>query len=91
MKPNRTLALLTWCVLTISLTGTADAWKETRLEHVPFVHVSDEQVFACACPGVVAFCKRWDVEWRMDAVPELRHQTVRECVIDMMLAIEGRE
>jgi hypothetical protein len=92
MKPNRSLALLTWCFLTILLTGVADASEErrfVRLEHVPFMHVSDEQVFACACPGVVDFCKRWDKEWRHLAVPELRNQTVRECVIDGMLALEG--
>lgn len=92
MRPNRTLALLTWCFLTILLTSVADASEErrfVRLEHVPFMHVSDDQVLACACPSIVAFCKRWDKEWRQSAAPEFRNQTVRECVIDMMLAIEG--
>lgn len=81
-------------VLVFLLTGGADASEESRivkLEHVPFMHVSDEQIFACACPGAVDFCKRWDKEWRQDAAPEVRNQTVRECVISMMLAIEGKD
>jgi hypothetical protein len=80
------------CALLLS--GIADASEErhfVRLEHVPFMHVSDEDVFRCACPGAVDFCKRWEREWRQDAAPELRNQTARECVIDMMLAIEGRD
>lgn len=79
-------------VLVLSLACLADASELPRfvkLEHVPFMHLTDEQVFACACPGAVHFCKRWDKEWRQGAAPEVKNQTVRECVIDFMRALEG--
>lgn len=78
-------------MLVFATTGVADAAVEhraVRLEHVPFLRVSDEQIFSCACPGAVRFCKRWDKEWRQSAAPEFRNQTVRECVIDFMQALE---
>lgn len=85
-------------VITVFLVAILFAWTEVyaeavrrpvKLEHVPFMHLTDEQVFACACPGAVEFCKEWDKKWRQDAIPELRNQTVRECVIDFMRALEG--
>ena len=75
--------------LVLSFACLADASEKfVRLEHVPFMHVTDEQVFSCACPGAVEFCEEWHEKWRQDAAPEVRDQTVRECVIDFMLAIE---
>lgn len=49
----------------------------------------DRAVFACACPGAVAFCQEWDVKWREQAAPEVRDQSVRDCVLDFMKAVRG--
>lgn len=52
--------------------------------------VSDEALFACACPGAVAFCTEWKEKWSQDAPdPRIRNQSVRECVIDFMSALSG--
>ena len=48
--------------------------------------VSDQTVFACACPSLVSFCKEWAQKW----APEPRHANdARQCVIEGMLAVES--
>lgn len=52
--------------------------------------VSDAAFLSCACPGAVQFCTEWREKWAKDAAPEVRDQTVRECVADFMAAVTIR-
>lgn len=66
-----------------------------RSDPVPLVEkhmrgVRDEVLFACACPGAVSFCREWKEKWAWQAAPEVRNQTVRECVIDFMSSVTGK-
>lgn len=85
------MRIVRFLALALTTTGIADAADQhtVKIEHLPFIQLSDEEVFACACPGVVEFCKEWKEKWAKDAAPEVRDQSVRECVIDMTRAIEG--
>lgn len=61
------------------------------LRRMPLSELSDKALFACSCPGAVSFCTEWKEKWAKDVKdPEIRNQTVRECVIDMMTSITGR-
>lgn len=77
VKINTMILMINIMVLYLSLPESDVVIQDSVIE-------SDEQVFSRACPEIVNFCKEWKEKWAQDADPEIRNQTIRECVVDMM-------
>ena len=77
-------------IILMLLLGTSDPVRPVPVAKDPahlvpkdrFDGMSDEEVFACACPSIVAFCKKWEREWACRNGKPCG--TARSCVIDMM-------